>query len=341
MKRTPLRPASFVPCLVFLAMMTPELRSAPPPVVPEVERLMGLAAGEHAVARPRPDSPRTAFFLAEPYDPRLAVPTDAVQLYMGLERTAPVAGLGEARTTSPVAHSWTEQGYAAQLFLHSRYGVIDRIPVDSIQTSREGTTISVLGVYDGDKQVDLALGAVTPELRAVMTRRHGPGIEIRQIDHYAIPTVERIDLARADYSLVQDSAFSAFCFDEPEIWARAGYSAAFKAEWKAYYGSDWVAPDSSVDARYRAERLKTHLLCRWVEGLFDGVRRLRPDIPLMLALHSQYGYANPGIGAPHHALFEVPGLREVVAEVWNESFANCYLQYSSFRHLTRGTGKTL
>ncbi|MCP5529326.1 MAG: hypothetical protein H7A44_02705 [Opitutaceae bacterium] len=340
MKQTPPRLAPFLLCLILLPGIAPALWSAPP-VAPEVERLMGLAAGEHAVARPRPDSPRTAFFLAEAYNPRFAVPADAIQLYAGLEDIAPIAGPVGARSSGAVARSWVERGYAAQLFLHSRYGAADATPPALIQTGPADARISVFGVYDGDKRVDIAVGALTPELRAEMTRRHGTGIEIRAFDHYTIPTVGRIEQARADYGPVEDPAFSAFCFDEPEIWARAGYSAAFKAEWKAYYGSDWVAPDSSVDARYRAERLKTHLVRRWVEGLFDGVRRLRPDIPLMLALHSQPSYANIGVGAPHHALFEVPGLREVVAEVWNESFANCYLQYSSFRHLTRGTGKTL
>lgn len=28
--------------------------------------------------------------------------------------------------------------------------------------------------------------------------------------------------------------------EEPEFWARAGYSDAFKEEWQAYYGFPWA-----------------------------------------------------------------------------------------------------
>ena len=36
-----------------------------------------------------------------------------------------------------------------------------------------------------------------------------------------------------------DAGIDAIFMEEPEFWARAGYSESFKREWKNYYGFDW------------------------------------------------------------------------------------------------------
>ncbi len=53
-----------------------------------------------------------------------------------------------------------------------------------------------------------------------------------------------------------DAGAEAIHLEEPEFWDRAGYSEGFKREWRSYYNEDWQAPDSSVEARWRAGQIK-------------------------------------------------------------------------------------
>ena len=311
-----------------------------------VENLMGLVPGEHAQVPPTPTGPRTGFFLAESYNPKLAVPADTVQLYIGAPLVTAPDGRGRRIDWPAIFKSWTRQGYFTQVFLHSRYGSLIEVAPSNAQTDRHGRPLTVFQVYDSNAPpdappIDLGIGPITDDLPALMEKKHGRRVEIRPVDRYQIPTLARIELAKRFYEDLLTEDVSGFCFDEPEIWANAGYSEAFKEEWQAYYGTPWQPPHESVDARYKAEQLKAFLVRRWVESIFNDVRQRRPGMPLLLAMHSQPGYAGLGMGAPHHRLITIPALDEIIAEVWNEPFDASYLQYSSFHHQIRGTGKKL
>lgn len=331
------RSSSLVP--VLLAAATTVSHAAPLSPA-ELESLMGVKAGERAVTVPRPASPRTGFFYNESYRPELGVPTDALQLYVSIE-AAEQYGPGKTSASGAAAQSWVDRGYATQLFLHSRYGSGARNPPAERQTDRFGRTLCVIVAERGGRQVDLAVGPVTSELRETMRRKHGPETVLRELDYYMLPTRERIELARRFYTENLKSITAGFCFDEPEIWADAGYSEAFKAEWKEHYGSDWIEPHAGVDSRYKAEQLKRHLIRRWVGTILQDVANRRPDLPRMLATHSLPSYAAIGMSTPLHALISLPVLNEVIAEVWNEPFESCYAQYSSFWHQVRATDKQL
>jgi len=350
---TPRRLAPTVLAWIALAGWSSFLRAEDtetglPPAAPDgpwpgaaVERLMGVAPGEHVRVALRPSSPRTGFFLAQPFDPALAVPTDAIQIYAGLESTAPSVGLGAASGNGANITSWRGHGYFTQLFLHSRYGADVRKVDAETQADQFGRPLGVISVTHDGKQVDLAVGPISTDLVAFMTRSHGPGLSLQFIDRYMIPTQGRIDLAPRYYRESVAAGVSGFCFDEPEIWANAGYSQAFKDEWLAHYGTPWQPPAGSVDARYKAEQLKTALLRRGVEAILNDAKHQRPALTALLAVHSPANYAEMGMIAPHHRLSTIPALDEIVAEVWNEPFEAGYLQYSSFWNLTRGTGKRL
>lgn len=325
-------------CLALLG--TPTVIQATPLSSGELEALMGVKPGEHAVVVPRAASPRTGFFLAESYRPELGVPADALQLYAGIEAFEHF-GFGKISTSAATAQSWKDRGYATQLFLHSRYGSYERNPPTERQTDRHGRALCVIATEVQGRQVDLAIGPVTPELRDTMRKKHGPEAVLREVDYYMLPTRERIEFARRFYTENLKTITAGFCFDEPEIWSDAGYSEAFKAEWRDYYGEDWIEPHASVDARYKAEQLKRHLVRRWVETILQDVANRRPDLPRMLATHSLASYAGMGMSTPLHALTSIPALDEVIAEVWNEPFESCYAQYSSFWHQVRDSKKQL
>src|ERR1700760_4544847 len=69
-----------------------------------------------------------------------------------------------------------------------------------------------------------------------------------------------------------DAGAEAIYLEEPEFWARAGWSDSFKHEWQEYYHEPWQAPDSSPDAQYRASKLKYYLYRRALAQVFDAVR---------------------------------------------------------------------
>ena len=52
-----------------------------------------------------------------------------------------------------------------------------------------------------------------------------------------------------------DAGVEGVHLEEPEFWARAGYSEGFKREWQSFYHEPWQRPDSSVDAQWRASKL--------------------------------------------------------------------------------------
>lgn len=56
-----------------------------------------------------------------------------------------------------------------------------------------------------------------------------------------------------------DAGVEAVHLEEPEFWARAGYSKGFKREWQSYYNREWQAPHWSADAQWRASKLKYFL----------------------------------------------------------------------------------
>jgi len=295
-----------------------------------VDTMMGLGPGERGSVIPRPDKPHTGFFFDERYDPTMAVPADAVQLYFW-----------RSDKDLSAYSSWAEKGFVPQTFLHSRYGRELRDLAEENQTDRDGNPLVVMSVTRDGKPIDMAIGTLTPELKAAMVKRHGEGISITAGDYYKVPTEARIDLAKRYYAGPLATSAKAFCFDEPEFWAEAGYSEAFKREWKAKYGTPWQPPESSVDARYKSEQLKEFLIRRWVESILTDVQQREPSVARMLAMHSPIDYCRIRIATPHHSLTNIPPLQEVIAEVWNQPFEVNYLEYSSFYNLLRGSGKRL
>ena len=296
-----------------------------------VESLMGTSPGEQISIVPRPSIPHTGFFFAQPYDATMAVPTDVVQLY------------NTSVSPDPSMYStWSEKGYGIQTFLHSRYPPPDgREDPAEYQTDHNGRPLVVIDVTRNGKRIDLSVGALTPEIKAAMIKRHGEDIMVTAVDHYKIPTQARIEAAQRCNSAGLALGAQGVCFDEPEIWADEGYSEAFKQAWQAKYGSAWQPPHKSVDARYQGEQLKAFLLERWVKSTLENAQQLKPSATRMMAMHSPTNYYRGRMSTPHHRLISMPTVQEVVAEVWNDPFDVSYLEYSSFYHLIRGTNKRL
>lgn len=57
---------------------------------------------------------------------------------------------------------------------------------------------------------------------------------------YIVPTENYLKyIKQMHVKRVIDAGIDAIFMEEPEFWARAGYSESFKKEWKKYYGFEW------------------------------------------------------------------------------------------------------
>ena len=156
-----------------------------------------------------------------------------------------------------------------------------------------------------------------------------------------------------------DAGAAAIYLEEPEFWARAGWSDSFKKEWESYYHEPWRAPDSSPDAQYRASKLKYFLYQRALAQVFTAVREWGKQhgrqIPCYVATHSLINYAQWQIVSPESSLLEV-GADGYIAQVWTgtsravnvyqgiraeRTFETAFLEYGALQNIARSSGKRI
>ncbi len=156
-----------------------------------------------------------------------------------------------------------------------------------------------------------------------------------------------------------DAGAEAIYLEEPEFWARAGWSDSFKKEWQSYYSEPWRAPDSSPDAQYRASKLKYYLYQRALSQVFTAVREWGKQhgrqIPCYVATHSLINYAQWQIVSPESSLLDV-GADGYIAQVWTgtsravnvyqgvkaeRTFETAFLEYGALQNIARSSGKRI
>ncbi len=157
-----------------------------------------------------------------------------------------------------------------------------------------------------------------------------------------------------------DAGAEAIHLEEPEFWVRAGYSEGFKREWRAYYGEAWQPPHESVDAQWRASKLKYFLYRRALQQVFDYVqdynRRAGRKVRCYVPTHSLLNYAHWGIVSPESSLGRLGGCDGYIAQVWTgtartpnlfrgvlreRTFETAFLEYGAMQNLVRATGRTV
>lgn len=178
----------------------------------------------------------------------------------------------------------------------------------------------------------------------------GPG------SYYMVPTESRIKAAVQYFTNAINAGTRAVCPEEPEFFQQAGYSESFKKAWQAYYKEPWQDPASSIEARWKSERLKAHMEYTMVKSILDAAEKQKPDVLRMVACHSAVTYYNWGIIYPHYQCMMLPNLQEIIGQVWTgtartpcryegkveeRTFEVAYLEYSSLMNLVRGTGKRM
>lgn len=178
---------------------------------------------------------------------------------------------------------------------------------------------------------------------------------------YIVPSMNFIKyLKEKIIKRVIDAGIDAIYLEEPEFWARAGYSEAFKREWKAYYGFDWRPQHESPENTYLSNKLKYHLYYRAVNECFTFAkeygRSKGMNIRCYVPTHSLVNYSQWMIVSPEASLASLPCVDGYIAQVWTGTsrepnffngqkkervFETAFLEYGSMESMTEPTGRKM
>lgn len=273
-----------------------------------------------AVSDPLQVQERSVFQAAAPYADDIHLCSDVAIVY-GID-----AGMPERVKT------WRERGYRVHVmtgvswgqyqdYLYGRFDGVNH--EDEAQTDRAGNKIS-----------------------------HGGDV------YYMSPGENYGKFLCVGVKRALDAGVEAIHLEEPEFWVRGGYSEGFKKEWKSYYGQDWEAPHGSVEAQWKASKLKYYLYRRALQQVFDFIQEYNREqgkqVKCYVPTHSLLNYAHWGIVSPESSLARLKGCDGYIAQVWTgtsrtpnfykgsfkeRTFETAFLEYSSMYNLVRSTGR--
>ena len=178
---------------------------------------------------------------------------------------------------------------------------------------------------------------------------------------YIVPTENYLKYFKEKHiKPVIDAGVDHIFLEEPEFWARAGYSEAFKKEWEAFYGIPWRPQDESPEATYLSQKLKYHLYYRALDEAFtyakEHGRSLGRDIKCYVPTHSLINYTKWQIVSPEASLASMESMDGYIAQVWTGTsrspnyykgvlkervFESAFLEYGCMASMTAPTGRTL
>ncbi|MBN1351513.1 hypothetical protein JXJ21_19020 [candidate division KSB1 bacterium] len=281
-----------------------------------------------------PDAEKTCFQTGAQWDPGIDLQTDVAIVYFKLD------SIGMQRALD----SWRERGYALHVMAavgrgaESDYVSGKWRDIDG-EIDREDHSDDIQRTADGEKL------------------RHGSASTL----YYMVPTLEHTAFVQRMAMETIDFGARALHLEEPEYWANAGYSEAFKKEWRQRYQTPWQDPRTSPDAWIKAAQLKAYLYYRSVDLLFKyakeyarekGIENFRCYVPT----HSPVNYTQWGIVSPEVQYNSLPECDGYIGQVWTgtarspvryngvrreRTFENAFLEYSSLKNMVRQSGKSL
>ena len=268
---------------------------------------------------------KTAFQTSSPWRPEIDVRSDIAIVYG--------AGDRHDMTFEQRVKSWRDHGYTVQFMTGIAWGSYDDY---------------FLGKWDGKNH--LGIGQVMQNGDTIW---HGHNIP------YVVPEGTFIDyMKRGVVKKVIDAGITAIYLEEPEFWARAGYSQVFKDEWQSYYGFPWRPQHESPENTYLSSKLKYHLYYNAIKEVssyakaYGKTRGL--DVKVFIPTHSLVNYSSWQIVSPEASLASLPGIDGYIAQVWTGTsreptyfngvekervFENAFLEYGSVISMTAPTNR--
>lgn len=269
---------------------------------------------------PRQDEERTCFQTSKFYSPLGNLRSDVALVYH-IGKDLPQR-----------LDSWRNRGYKVHVMTGVAWGDYQDF---------------LYGKYDGVNHEDY-----------VQTDRNGKKIGHGGDVYYMCPSETYGGYLSVGIERALDAGAEAVHLEEPEFWARAGYSEGFKREWKSHFGTDWIPPHESVDGQWKSSQLKYFLYRRTLTQIFERVaawnqkhgKKVRCYVPT----HSLLNYAHWCIVSPQSSLAQIAGCDGYIAQVWTgtartpnyfrgmraeRTFETAFLEYAAMQNLVRSTGR--
>ncbi|MGV8878178.1 MAG: hypothetical protein ACOH2A_04015 [Sphingobacteriaceae bacterium] len=178
---------------------------------------------------------------------------------------------------------------------------------------------------------------------------------------YIVPVKSYLEyLKKAVVKKVIDAGITSIYLEEPEFWARAGYSPAFKAEWQSFYGFPWRPQDESPESTYLSSKLKYELYYHAIKEVSTYAKEYGKSKGLMVKVyiptHSLVNYSSWKIVSPEASLASLPSIDGYIAQVWTGTsreatyfngvekervFENAFLEYGSMVSMTAPTKRKI
>ncbi|MGI6242249.1 MAG: hypothetical protein ACOYJK_01720 [Prevotella sp.] len=178
---------------------------------------------------------------------------------------------------------------------------------------------------------------------------------------YIVPTMNYLKYFKERHiKPVIDAGIDAIFLEEPEFWARSGYSESFKREWKDYYGFDWRPQHESAENTYLSNKLKYHLYYRALDEAFTYAKEYGKskgmNVRCYVPTHSLVNYSQWQIVSPEASLASMKNCDGYIAQVWTGTsrepnyfngkrkervFETAYLEYGCMESMTRPTHRKM
>ncbi|MVN91281.1 hypothetical protein GO816_09125 [Mucilaginibacter sp. HME9299] len=206
-----------------------------------------------------------------------------------------------------------------------------------------------LGEWDGKKHLDEG-----QMMQNGQTIWHGENVP------YIVPTANFLSYMKTHVKRAIDAGVTAIYLEEPEFWARAGYSETFKKAWQKHYGFPWMAQHESPEATYLSSKLKYQLYFDALKEIFTYVKSysmsIGRNVKCYVPTHSLLNYSSWQIVSPEASLANLDGMDGYIAQVWTGTsreplfyngikkervFENAFLEYGSMVSMTAPTGRRI
>ena len=270
---------------------------------------------------------KTTFQTANSWRPSIDVRADAAMVYGANDRP----GL----TFKERVDGWRKKGYVTHFMTGIAWGEYADY---------------FTGKWDGRPHMDEGQKNMKGD-----TIMHGPGVP------YIVPTQNYLDYFKERHiKPVIDAGIDHIFLEEPEFWAHAGYSEAFKREWQEYYGFEWRPQHQSAENTYLSNKLKYHLYYKALDQAFSYAKAYGKekgmDVKCYVPTHSLVNYSMWNIVSPEASLASLKSCDGYIAQVWTGTsraknyfngkrkervFETAFLEYGSMESMTRPTGRKI
>lgn len=293
--------------------------------------LMGLGMCTQSGAQNK-DNVKTTFQTSREWRPTIDNRADAVMVY-GVGGNP--SDKSKKLSFEERVKSWKERGYTIHFMTGIAWGEYQDY---------------FTGKWDGKWHLDE--GQVTQKGDTIWHGRMVP---------YIVPSKNFLKYLKEKHiTRVIDAGIDAIFMEEPEFWARAGYSESFKKEWKNYYGFDWRPQHESPENTYLSNKLKYHLYYNALNEIFTFAKEYGKskgmDVKCYVPTHSLVNYSQWMIVSPEASLASLPCVDGYIAQVWTGTsrepnyfdgkvkervFETAYLEYGSMESMTAPTGRKM